>query len=312
MCSPTGALQFAFGQTGVPGSSPLESTYGRGLVLPAALNPFTKAQPRATEWSGQFMEMVYSFETADEDAAFDLLDELGWQLEDAGWVGSAIERDNYPVYLVGYDGRMFEQSAGHTRVLIGLDYALREISLSCGRDDLLRTHAEEVFGNLPSGTPRPSVPAIAAPIVASAAECESEAAQVEARALIESGGHSGFMATMLARTTHRDRLTEWMLWKLDQSGTLTPQELVALSFSAVGDASPGGNPLAAFSMIEEMFPLIDSLDAAHLANDPAAMCRALIEFHSWVGRVDAITLAQTQALHTRLEAEAARLGVSLE
>jgi len=84
MCRPQGAMQFAFGQTGVPGSTRAEGMLGRGFGVPRAIAPFQTAQPRSTEWSGHFMEMAYSLPITDKDEAQAIMDALGAAREEAG------------------------------------------------------------------------------------------------------------------------------------------------------------------------------------------------------------------------------------
>lgn len=319
MCSVDGAMQFRFGQAGVPGASKLESMLQRGYKLPAALAPFAKAQPRSTEWSDRFMEMTYSVTLSkDPDArAQDLMDRIGLALEGSGWSVLEVSPEDAPIYLIVYSGshaftRPVTVDGKETRVLLALNHDFGELSLTCGRDDLLLTHAQEAFGKLPPGTPRPKVPEIAVPTVRSEADCADPALPGEVQALLAEGKADSFTAAMLARTTYRDRLSTWMLWKLDSSGKISTDQLLKLSFSSLGGASPGGNPFAALKMVEEMFPIIEQLDKAAKAQDPAAVCRSLIPFHAWITKVDGITLKQTQAMQAALTAEAKKLGVSLD
>lgn len=318
MCSERGAMQFAFGQTGVPGSTRVESLLRQGFRLPPALAPFTEARPRATEWSGRLMEMTYAVPMADEAQAYALLETLGNALEEAGWSYTELTVDEAPMYLVAVAGyvtfeRAMEGENGPTRALAGLDYALGEATMTCARDDLLRTHAEEAFGKLPPGTPRPAVPDIPVPLVADVARCGEAAVIAEMEAMMaERKLRDEFMAAMLARTNYRDRLTSWMLWRLGESGRISSEELIELSFASIGGASPGGDPFAALKRIETMFPILERVAAAETARDGAGLCRGLVEMHGWLAEVDAITLAQTEAVQARLTREAARLGVSLD
>lgn len=318
MCSPVGAMQFAFGQTGVPGSTRLDGLLQRSFTAHSAMHPFVKAQPRATEWSGRLMEMTYSFPSPDEDSAYDVMEALAAILEEAGWSYLNMPLDEAPMYLVSVSGfasfeKPVEGDSGPSRVLIGLDYGLGEVTLTCGRDDLLRAHANEAFGKLPHGTLRPLVPEIAVPDIGDMARCTDPAVLAQMESMFATSQLSDeYFAAMLARTNYRDRLTSWMLWKLDESGKISSEELVELSFDSVGAASPGGNPFAALAMLSEMFPLIDAIAAAEKSRDPAALCQSLIPFRAFIGKADAITLKQTDAVQARLTREAARLGVSLE
>lgn len=319
MCSAKGAMQFAFGQTGVPLSSRMEADFGKGFRAPAVLAPFTRVQPRSTPWSGQLMEMTYSvpIPNGQEARVQSLQDRIGERLAAADWMFLEFDEDGPPVYLIGLDsGNTFFRRTGEgaeaSRVLIALDYQLGELTLTCAHDGLLLQGANEAFGKLPAGTPRPLVPEIALPSVRSEADCTAPETLEEVKRIFAAGKPDRFMADMVARTSYRDRLTTWMMWKLDDSGKITPERLIELSFSAIGGASPGGNPFAALEMITDLPPILKGMEAAEKTGDAAAMCRSLIPLQQLLAKADAITLKQTQATQSALTAEAKRLGVSFD
>lgn len=318
MCTPQGAMQFAFGQTGVPGSTRTERTFSSGFAALPEMAPFLKARPRSTEWSSRFMEMAYSVPIADKDEALAIMNAIGAALEESGWSHVILPPEEAPIYLLSISGhatfeRPVEADTGPTRVLIGLDHQLGELVLTCGRDDLLRAHANEAFGTLPPGTPRPKVPDVAVPQVIDDARCADPALLAEMEAMLASREFGDdFMSVMVERTRYRDRLTTWMLWKLGESGKISTQDLLEMSLSSIGSASPGGDPFAALAMLEEMFPILDGIARAEKLRDPQGLCHSLVPFHQWMIRVDGITLGQTEAIQGKLTREAARLGVPFD
>ncbi len=315
LCSPRGTMQFAFGETGVPGSSKLEATLGHGFDLPPGFGAFVSAQPRATEWSGQLMEMTYSVKLPQSQAA-GYTAQLAEALAAAGWTPADMPEGQQPLYLMGYGGgRTFQKPVTEeatTRVLAHLDYLLGELTLSCGRDDLLRRHAGEAFGELPPGTPRPSVPEVALPPVQTAADCNDPARLEAVASSMNDRSADSFIGAMLARTTWRDRLTTWMTWKLETSGKIDKRRMLTLLMNSAGKASPGGNLFATIQMLPELFDKIEMLAVAEKIGDRAGYCRGIVDFRGWIARVDGITLRQTQATQAALAAEAKRLGVSLD
>lgn len=316
MCSPEGAMQFRFGQTGVPGSSKLEATLGRGFGLPAAMAPFASAQPRATEWSGRLMEITYSARLAKTEGEA-LIPRLADALAGAGWTPADMAEGQQPLYLMAYGGgRTFARPIADgdkpTRVMAHLDYALGELTLTCGRDDLLRAHAGEAFGDLPAGTPRPSLPEIALPPVAVAQDCEDPARLEAVAATMTDVFTDSFLGRMVARTTWRDRLTTWMAWKLESSGKVSKDRMLTLLLSSTGKASPQGNPFATLAMIPELLTLVERLSDAEKAKDRKGFCRGVLDFREWVTKVDAITMAQTRSALAAMTAEAAKLSISLD
>jgi len=319
MCSPKGAMQYGFGETGVPGSTRIERLIDKGFAMPASFAPFARAVPMATDWSSRLFQMTYTFRQPDDAAAEGFMLAIGKILvRDGGWTQVERDFDTTPMSQLNAVGWLsFEKpvdaDGAPTRVFLALDHALGEVSLTCSREDLTAAQFGEAFGRLPAGTPRPAVPDIPVPAGLSAARCGEEAVLSEMRSLMaEERFADTFMARMLERTTYRDRLTTWMMWKLEQSGKVDPMVLANLTLDAVGGASPGGNPFAAMEKFIDMMPIVTRLGQADKAEDPQALCLALVDFQSWVRDVDAITMKQTSAAHRALEAKARQLGVSLD
>ena len=316
MCSPDSAMQYKFGQAGVPGGGRLLRLMAKPMVLPDGYGPFVHARAASTEWSGQFMEMAYSVRLDDRDLAEALIAEVAMLAETNGWQFFDGTIDDTPLYLAGYaDSDSFFKPLGEgddaPKLMLNVSHFAGELALTCGRSDLLKIHAGEAFGKLPPGTPRPLVPDVPVPPLRSAAQCSEPQVLAELEAFMAGRSTDEIIAAMVARTTYRDRLTAWMLWKIDESGKVSPEGLLKLAFAGISKGSPGGDVFAGFKMIEEIFPILDKLAKAETAKDLPATCRVLSEFHGWMTRVDAITLAQTKTAQAALTAEAARLGVSL-
>lgn len=287
------------------------------MALPEGYGPFVHARAASTEWSGKFMEMAYSVRLADRDLAEALIVDVIAIADTSGWEWFDGTYDDTPLYLAGYAGgdsfyKRMGEGADAPMLMLSVSHFAGELTLSCGRSDLLKIHAGEAFGKLPPGTPRPLVPDVPVPPLRSAAQCSEPQVLAELEAFMAGSSTDEITAAMVARTTYRDRLTAWMLWKIDESGKVSPEELVKLAFAGISKGSPGGDVFASLKMIEEMFPIIDKLAKAETAKDLPAICRALTDFHGWMTRVDAITLAQTKSAQAALAAEAARLGVSFD
>jgi hypothetical protein len=316
MCSTTGAYQYAFGETGVPGGSKLERSFSRGFALPASAAPFERAKPWSTEWSDRLLAIEYIAPPLDEVALERFAGDLGAVLAGAGWRPKPDDYDP-PLYMMIAAGewtwtRPGPASPEATELVLGLSQGLGELTLTCGRSDLMLTQAREAFGELPPGTPRPAVPEIPVPPIRAEDDCAKPDVAARVGELMTARGTGSFMVKMVARTTYRDRLTSWMVWKLEQSGKITPERLLDLGFSAIGSVSPDGNALAQFEMLGEMFDLLEPLARAEEAQDTEALCRSIVPLQGWFARVDALTSKQTEAMHAVLTAEASRLGVSLD
>ncbi|OBV11892.1 hypothetical protein I603_0023 [Erythrobacter dokdonensis DSW-74] len=319
MCSPAGMMQYAFGETGVPGSTKVEQIISPGFAMPASFAPFERAKPMATAWSNRLFQMTYSFKLADEDEAQDIMSAIGDVLEEeAGWTYVERDFDTTPLSMINAVGwlsfeKAVEAEGAPTRVFLALDHGLGEVTLTCSREDLTRVQFGEAFGRLPEGTPRPAMPEVAIPPALDPVRCADEAVLAEMRDLIADARFADrFSARMLERTSYRDRLTTWMIWKLDQSGKIDTMEIVGLVIQASGYASPDGNPLAAMKKVLDMLPIVKRMGEAQNAGDPQGLCLALADFQIWIMEVDALTSKQTEAAHAALEAKARELGVSLD
>lgn len=319
MCSPAGMMQYAFGETAVPGSTKVEQIISPGFTMPASFAPFARAKPMATAWSNRLFQMTYSFKLADEEEAQDIMAQIGDVLEEeAGWIYVERDFDNTPLSMISAVGwlsfeKVVEVDGAPTRVFLALDHGLGEVTLTCSREDLTRAQFGEAFGRLPEGTPRPALPEVAIPPALDPVRCADEAVLAGMRDLIaEERFADRFSARMLERTSYRDRLTTWMIWKLDQSGKIDAMEIVGLVMKASGYASPDGNPLAAMEKVLDMLPIVKRMGDAQKAGEPQSMCLALADFQSWIAEVDALTGKQTAAAHAALEAKARELGVSLD
>jgi len=85
-----------------------------------------------------------------------------------------------------------------------------------------------------------------------------------------------------------------------------------LLVSSVGSASPGGDPLATLKMLPDLLAVVERIGKAEEAKDQDALCLAMVDYRAFVTKVDGLTLKQTRATQAALQAEAARLGISLD
>lgn len=316
MCASGGAYQYAFGETGVPGGSKIMRMVSRGFPLPESAKPFDRAKPWSTEWSDRLLAMEYIAPPLDEEALDGFAAALDAVLTATGWERMPADYDP-PIYMLIAAGtwtwtRPDLTASEPAELVLGLSQGAGELTLTCGRSDMMLAQAREAFGELPPGTPRPTVPDIPVPPLRSEADCAEPDVVAEIAQLLSAQETAGFMAQMVARTTYRDRLTSWMMWKLEQSGKIADEQLIDLSMAAIGSVSPEGNPFAQFEMLGEMIDLLEPVADAEKAQDATALCRSLVPLQAWLARVDALTLRQTEATQAALTAEATRLGVPFD
>jgi len=248
MCHADGAGEFKFGQVAVPGSTALEGGLFSGLELPESTRhftqPFTVASPNATKWSNRLDEVYFSAASPDDRRLADAqVEAIGNALERMGWasIPSLVVGPNEPIHARAYsEGRLFERPvdgvAGRTRLLLNVRHSHGELVIICGREDLLRVDDEEIVGHLAPGTPRPLMPELDIPQVGGPADCKQPeilasiahlvALGTDGRSMVVADRH--VMAMMVARTSYWDRLSEWMLWKIEESDKLSPDKFRAL------------------------------------------------------------------------------------
>lgn len=316
MCNPKGAFQFSFGQTGVPFSSKLENLIERRFKLPHSYTPFTSAQPSATKWSGKLYEMNYAFKSSDPEIREMTMIEVAEVIDAAGWQRLDPAEDP-PMYRAGYSGdfaweKALADEVGEPKLYLALSNMFGEVRLSCGRDDLMRVHAEEAFGKLAPGTPKPSMALIDAPATFSAADCSKPEIAAQLERFENEGRPNDYMTALFARSDYNERLTTWKMWKLEQSGKISAEALLDIGLKGVEAGSQSGNIFAHFKMLEELFPIIDRLAASQKTGNRDAMCQAFIDFNKLLGRMEAATNRQSQTTQAALDAEASRLGVSFD
>jgi hypothetical protein len=327
MCHTEGAGGFRFGQVGVPGTTSLEGALVySGLALPDFARPFRSGDPSATGWSNRLREVYFYAASPDDPGMADAqVKAVGNALERMGWSSILPMRNgpNEPTYAMDYsEGLVFEKPAdglaGRTRVLLNVrhDHELGGLTLICGREDLLRVGDEENFGHLGHGTPRPLMPELDIPQVSAPADCDQPKIRASITRLLALGTDGRSMAIppdryilakMVARTAYWDRLSTWMLWKIEESNKLSLEQFRALEIKA-GILEQRGRDFYE----ENIFPLmIDFVDAAK-AGDRQAVCRSLIPFLPVLARGDEVMRDETLPTRKLLESEAKRLGVSLD
>lgn len=316
MCSPQGVLQYRFGQLGVPRSSRLEFELGRPIDIPASFLPFTTVKMQSADWSGKFTQVTFTSSGTNDDAASDMILAISETLAGSGWEAIDMQPGQAPLYLAGYDSgttfvRPAEGEKGTSRVLLALDYIDGKLVLYCGRDDLIRSTALEALGELPAGTPRPVMPEMPAPLPLSEAECADPATAARIQRILEERSLDEFSTAMLSRARWRDRMTQWMIWKLRKSGMVSEGTIARLTFNSLG-ANLQNNLYQQLGMLKSLAPIIDRIAEADKGGNPADLCRSVVPLQKWVSDVDGLTSKLHETLQAALAQEAADLEVSLD
>jgi hypothetical protein len=313
MCNPEGAGAWRFGETGVPYSSRLENSLGMRVKLTPHLAPFDQARPLATPWSARLAQVEYSAEMPQESEAAGAFDALVAAAERAGWTRQVEMEDagRLPIYLLPLAGDRVYELPGDAKVVASFGRLGKQVTLSCGHKDLLKANASEAFGELPPGTPRPQAPPLKLTAAASPADCERPEVQREMLTVMD-GRANQVMSQMLRRISHDERLIEWKRWKLQSSGTVGKERMLDIMAAALEAGSPGGNALAGFALFPDLLATLERMAGQAQAGDAASACRSSFDMVAIFRKMEATSSRQWAAMDAALEAEARKVGVSLD
>jgi hypothetical protein len=315
MCSPAGAYQYPFAQTGVPGSSKLVRTFSKGLPLPATAAPFDHGKPWSTEWSDRFLAMEYTGPLLDEEAFELFAVDLDAALSEAGWELKPADYDP-PIYMMIAAGdwtwtRPDTTAPEPAELVLGLSNDLGELTFTCGRSDLMLAHAQEALGKLPPGTPRPSEPTLPIAPVPTVADCARPAVAAEIDAFLDDGQPDSFTRSILMRADYQSRLSQWMMWRLEEAGA-GRDELFRMAMDAAMLDGGAQGLTASLDTFLELLPVIGRLGEAKDAADRDGVCRAFVAVTGIYSRLADNGSAQTDALIETYRKEAPRFGVDPE
>jgi hypothetical protein len=313
MCSAAGTAGHAFGSTGVPHSSRVENMLSPGRRVAERFAPFEMVQLQATPWSDRFAAATYEVTTLDAARAAALTEALSQAFEAAGWRRRPeLEQiGDMPLYLVALSGDRMYELPGATPVLVGFGPGLGGFTLACGRKDLMLANAEETFGQLPPGTPRPQPPVLPSVTGRSPADCDRPEVQRELLTIID-GRANNPIALLLSRANYAERLAQWKKWRLTSSGRVSDERMMDILFGGLESGSPGGDPMAAFSLLSPMLDALQRLADEAEAGRSADACRTSLVLVGIFERMEAASAAQWRGIDAAIEAEARRVGVSLD
>jgi|GEM_PF-4504199 len=312
MCNSSGAGAWQFGETGVPYSSRLENRLGMRVRLTPHMAPFDQARPLATPWSGRLAQVEYSAQLTQDADATAAFGALAAAAEQAGWTRKAELEDagRLPIYLLSLAGDRVYELPGDGKVVASLARVGKQVTLSCGHKDLLHANAREALGELPAGTPRPQAPPLKLTAAASLSDCDRPDVQREMLTVMD-GRANEVVSQLLRRISHDERLIEWKRWKLESSGKVGKERMLEIMAAALEAGSPGGDALAGFDLFPDLLATLERLAGQAQAGDAPAACRSSFDMVAIFRKMEAISAGQWAAMDAALEAEARKVGVSL-
>jgi hypothetical protein len=322
MCGRDGAFQYRFGAsdgppmpTGMPGLA--------NVTLTPRYAPFTRAAIDSTRWSKRIYRFSYDVVLRDRRAALAAIATLAARFEQAGWTreppGADADGDeNLMGHLPPGEGEahLYSDPAAVGRsdgegVRVELSALGEELSFVCVSIPLMEDQIGEVMGRLPPGTPRPVEPVIALPPGLGGTDCADPAARAKLAAFSPSDPDP-LTRQVLARADYRERLVTWKMDRLRKSGKVSPERSFELLSAAFENPAAARGGLAGLELLDSMMADFQRLEAAARANDEQGQCVALV---AMFGRLEGIGRAvdpQWTAIEAAIDAEAKRLGVSLE
>jgi hypothetical protein len=313
MCNSSGAAAWRFGDTDVPYSSRLENRLGLRVELPPHMAPFDRARPLATPWSGRLAQVEYSVELKQDGEAGAAFEALVAAAEQAGWARKPEMEDagRLPMYLTPLAGDRVFELPGDGKVFASFGRIGNQVTMTCGHKELLRANAKEAFGELPPGTPRPQAAPLKLTAAASPADCDRPEVQREMLTVMD-GRANEVTSQLLQRVSHDERLVEWKRWKLESSGKVGKERMLRIMAAALEAGSPGGDALAGFALFPDLFATLERLVDQAQAGDAAGACRSSFDLVGVFRKMEAVSARQWVAMDAALEAEARKVGVSLD
>ena len=317
MCSAKGAMQYEWGQTGVPLSSRIMETLGLSMNLPETLAPFEKARPRSTPWSDKLAWMSYWVVVGQGDdvqAGYeDFMAGLLPLIEEEGWQPVPGGSEELPIAYGAFVGdhvfdRHVDNGKGAERQFLSISKFMGQVDLTCGSASLSMQNAEEAFGKLPDGTPRPVRDEIDLPPRYGEQACGDPNFAQQVFDQGKASPPSAYLSALLRRQDYSSRLVQWMSWKIEQSGTMSEQETLSLLMG--GNVS--NSMMSALENIGAIIPASQALWDTRAANDRPGYCVAVVRMQDLIARIDDAGTEMNAAAIQALEQAATRKGVSLD
>lgn len=321
MCSKDGALGWKFGSTDHD-ISPIHKPGAVNRDLGTELAPFKEAALGATKYSNKFYSATYLVDLGDKALEQEAVDALALRFEEAGWVlGQRTLDDDGPFYDIPpeddavqfYSAEGVEYPGSGEGVRLLVSHSLGELTVDCEYVALAKAQMKEALGEMPPGTPKPKFVSNQSAFGFAESDCEEPAK----RDFILNRMRRGDMFAMAPgadRINYEERLSDWKIMKLVESGKISRDALNDKIIGLLDNPETVGSMEAGLSMLEGFAGFLDEAKPG----DEAGLCRALhnmlqqgVKASAPVAGAtgDAVT-PQWRATHELLDKEAARLGVS--
>ena len=188
------------------------------------------------------------------------------------------------------------------------------IILDCKNGALLREHAEEAFGKLPIGTPKPLPPVFgfsSSSKTDNLPSCATTESIEAAYTLFTSSGPGQLPAYFqaLASLNYQERLFQWKLSQIENSGQFSEEQMLDFAMRLI-DKTVENTLMRGLDNLMKMMELADSAANAEARGDKAAMCRDTVSLLKEAATLNASAAVMWAGQHRKIDAEAAKLGIT--
>lgn len=319
MCSARGVFQYGFGGTDAP-PNPLSMMDMNKQPLPAAAAPFEQVALVSTKWSNRFAGATYELDVADEATALAVIERLARHFRARGWIAkenvddadfSLIDSGPEPGGVNFYSEAAAMAGDDRKGIRVALHPSGEKVVFECEDMAMIVLNVREALGDLPEGTPKPVRPAALRPEALDPEACATPAGLAQ-YAAIAGGKPDAMTRYVMERANYNERITTWKSDRLKKSGKVSSDRLLRLALTGLEKGGGGGNLLAGFGQVLEMFADAGEVARLERAGNREGACRAAFKLMKNFETIDALMAKQWSAMEAVLDAEARRVGVSFD
>lgn len=319
LCTTEQALGYRFGGTDFP-PSVIQTPGFERHKLNASAAPFETASFTGSKWSSRYVGAIYTFNAGSKQAALAAIQRIAERFRQRGWIerkggveedGPLIDFPPGPGEVSFYSRAEAMRGTGRQGVRASLTLIGPEVNFACEDMAMVETHAREVFGDLPPGTPRPAPPASPRPAALDPALCATAEGRASIDAITSGGDQDALTRYIVERMNYMERIVTWETDRLEKSGKVSKDRMLQLLSSAF-TGKGAGDALAGLNVVTEMLELAEKAEELRAAGDLPGACRTTLQTLAGMEKVEKATATQWAGMETAIDAEARRLGISLD
>lgn len=277
----------------------------------APIEPFGESRAIFTQWSQRLSAVEYNGASPDGADNLAFIAGMTERVEAAGWKRAGPKAAG----SLMMEPEVFQkvlQTADGPRLMVLEFEASGNVSLRCGDPEWLKISENEGLEQLAPGSPRPVMPGDPAQPLGSLrpADCDRPEIRDNLLKVLNDGDRpeiSGVMEQANQMEQFQTRLRTWLRWKMVSSGKTDGDALWEIEEKVA--------PRTGDQLEQEFGDLaggIVAIDAARKQGDAQAECRAFASLIGGMAKGASSEAARLAKVNAALEAEAQRLGISLD